>query len=316
MSSLLEGILARLEPEHARALEWFAANEGTVGPRPWRQDGQSVVPGLSIPLVAQRGIHQPAGWSCAVSITATSGRAYLDGKPQRLDDGTWVLPYRAHGGGDGSGLDSRWNRALLVNMSDRIPLGVFVHARGSAYRNLGLAMVEEYYEDQGTFLLRGPVAHPQSFALWEGEPTEWEPVVLAAESNDDSDTRVPTLARLRTAQDRFRETLLDAYSRRCAVTGYEAEPALQAAHILGYRGGSSQQVRNGLLLRADVHLLYDRHLLSVEPTEGCVWLADSLCSTAYGDLQGKPIRLPVDGEKRPDPERLAVHFAVFSGSGG
>ena len=84
MDSVLADILSHLKPEHAAALEWFADHENVVGPRPWRKDGESIVPGVGFPVVAQRGIHQPRDWSCAISITATSNGAYLDGRPTPL----------------------------------------------------------------------------------------------------------------------------------------------------------------------------------------------------------------------------------------
>jgi putative restriction endonuclease len=310
--TLLETILTRVEPEHASALEWFVDHEGEIGARPWRRDGRSVVPGVTFPIVAQRGIHQPSGWSSAISITATASDSYMDGKPTPLGDGTWVLPYRAHGGKDGTGIDSRWNRALLANMLERLPVGVFVPERGS-YRNLGLAMVEDYYEDQATFLLRGPVRHTQRSAVWQDRVSPMnEQLILAAESSEDAEERVPAFVRRRRSQDRFRDALLSAYDRRCAITSYEAEPALQAAHILAYSGTSSQKVPNGILLRADIHLLYDRHLLSVDPANKRIWLADSLLPTAYGELHQIRLRLPENADLHPDPEKLAVHWAVFS----
>ena len=50
---------------------------------------------------------------------------------------------------------------------------------------------------------------------------------------------------------------MDAYGGRCAITGYDVEEALQAAHIVPYLGPQSNTVNNGLLLRADVHNLFD-----------------------------------------------------------
>jgi len=314
MLSLLDDILARVEPEHARALEWFVDHEGEVGPRPWRRSGKSVVPGVTFPLVAQRGIHQPRGWLVAISITATASSVYLDGKPTPLGDGTWVLPYRAHGGRDGVGVESRWNRALLMNMIERLPVGVFVPER-ETYRNLGLAMVEDYYEDQSAFLLRGPLRRSQNEALWQPRiPSASQRVFAAAESLEDADPRVPSLVRRRKAQDQFRTELLAAYDGKCAVTAYDAEPTLQAAHILAYSGASSQRVSNGLLLRADIHLLYDRHLLSVDPGQKRVWLVDSLRHSTYRNLHHAPLRTPRDAALSPDPEKLAVHWAVFTGA--
>ncbi len=313
MYSLLEEILAGLDPEHSAALHWFVEHEGDVGPRPWRSGGRSVVPGVTVPIVAQRGIHQPSGWSKAISITVTRGSQYLDGRRTPLGDETWALPYLAHSGGDGTGFDSRWNRALMENWLDRVPVGVFV-PEGREYLNLGLAMVEDFLPDQETFMLRGPVRYSHGLDVWERPASTVSAVpasLLVAEDLDEAEERVSAYVMRRKAQDRFREDLLSAYGRCCAVTRYDAEDALQAAHIIAYRGASSQQVRNGLLLRADIHLLYDRHLLSVNPGDNRVWLHERLKGTAYRELERRPIYLPDDQALRPEPGRLELHWAVF-----
>lgn len=310
-ASFLEEIIAALPVQHARALEWFVAHEGEIGPRPWRVGGRSPVPGVDIPLVAQRGIHQPRGWSLALSITATTASMYLDGMRTQVDQDTWVLPYREHSGGDGTGLRSRWNRALDRNRFERVPVGVFVPA-GRQYLNLGLAMVESYDETSGTFLLRGPVRFAQPETTWapsDEEPASVDFQLMAAESEPDE--RYSVLARRRRSQDRFRDELLAAYGGECAVTGYDAVEALQGAHILAYSGRSSQLVTNGILMRADVHLLFDRHLLSVNPDHWEVALSPAVRQSAYGELHGAGIRLPRRTEQHPSLEKLAVHWAVF-----
>jgi len=96
------------------------------------------------------------------------------------------------------------------------------------------------------------------------------------------------------------------------VTGYDAEDALQATHIIAYLGASSQQVCNGLLLRADIHLLYDRHLLSVNPHDNRVWAHERLKGTAYGEVGRRPVYLANDRAPSPEPERLELHWAVFA----
>lgn len=307
---LLESAVARVEPEHARALEWFASHEGDVGRRPWRQDGESVVPGVTVPLVAQRGIHKPDGWDLALSVTATKASVYLDGEPVAVDADTWVLPYKAHSGTDGEGLDSRWNQALFANAVERVPVGVFVPAvRG--YRNLGLAIVESYDEATRTFLLRGPVRPGQSATLWEAPAESMEEDDLVFVAGEDASERALAWTRRRRDQDRFRESLLIAYSCKCCVTDCDAEAALQGAHILAYSGRSSQSSRNGLLLRADVHLLFDRNLLAIEPEKHTVRVAPRIQRTVYGDLDRRPIRPPLEDRHAPDPAKLEVRWAVF-----
>ena len=310
MSSPLADILERIDPEHALVLGWFVDHEGEVGPRPWREGGQSVVPGVDIPIVAQRGIHQPHGWALALSVTATNSSVYLDGRPTAVDDETWVLPYSAHAGGDGAGYASRWNRALLENKRARVPVGVFV-PDGRTYRNLGLAMVESYDPGSDTFLLRGPVHSDQGASTWDAWSPDEDTAPLDTLAMEDSNDRVAALVRRRFEQAHFRENLLSAYSEQCAITGCDAPDALQGAHILAYSGRSSQRVENGLLLRADIHLLFDRHLLSVDPGEMRVRLGGRLMDTVYSELHGRPVALPPHRSDTPSKEKLAVHWAVF-----
>jgi putative restriction endonuclease len=73
----------------------------------------------------------------------------------------------------------------------------------------------------------------------------------------------PHLTRPRLGQGAFRVLVTEAYGRRCAVTGEKTLPVLTAAHIKPYHRSGPHDVRNGLLLRSDLHLLFDRGLLTV-----------------------------------------------------
>jgi putative restriction endonuclease len=65
------------------------------------------------------------------------------------------------------------------------------------------------------------------------------------------------LTKPRLGQGAFQALVLDSYSRRCAVSGERTLPALEAAHIKPYAISGPHEVRNGLLLRADIHNLFD-----------------------------------------------------------
>ena len=65
----------------------------------------------------------------------------------------------------------------------------------------------------------------------------------------------------RPRQDAFRQALLLAYEGRCAITGCDAEPALEAAHVADWR--SENDAGAGILLRADLHKLFDAGLLVI-----------------------------------------------------
>lgn len=114
----------------------------------------------------------------------------------------------------------------------------------------------------------------------------------------------------RKGQPEFREKLLVAYSSRCAVTGYDAEPALEAAHILGYAETGSQAVTNGLLLRADIHTLFDMGHLWINPETMTVVLSEALASTCYQNLAGKPLFMPARAEDRPSKEGLQARWLL------
>ena len=71
------------------------------------------------------------------------------------------------------------------------------------------------------------------------------------------------LTRPRLGQGAFRVLVTDAYQRRCAITGEKTLPVLNASHIKPYSQEGPHEVRNGLLLREDLHTLFDRGYLTV-----------------------------------------------------
>jgi HNH endonuclease len=109
--------------------------------------------------------------------------------------------------------------------------------------------------------------------------------------DDVRDARRRTMRQLvaRQGQRSFRSALLDVYSGRCAVTGCEVEAVLEAAHIRPYAGPQTNSVQNGLLLRADIHTLFDLRLLSVHEDSRSVLLAPTLQNSIYANLAGRLI---------------------------
>ncbi|WP_199257012.1 HNH endonuclease [Tomitella fengzijianii] len=127
-----------------------------------------------------------------------------------------------------------------------------------------------------------------------------------ADPDEDSREFEGRVIATRRGQPRFRKALLDAYGGACAVTGCTARPALEAAHILPYRGDHTNDVRNGLLLRADVHTLFDLFLITVaEDLTMCV--APRLAGAGYEKYDGQPLLLPAEETHRPSADALAHH---------
>src|SRR5258708_30539604 len=73
----------------------------------------------------------------------------------------------------------------------------------------------------------------------------------------------PVFTRPRLGQGSFQAAILDAYARRCAITGERVLPVLEAAHIVPYGEGGEHRVDNGLLLPRDLHALFERGYLTV-----------------------------------------------------
>lgn len=75
----------------------------------------------------------------------------------------------------------------------------------------------------------------------------------------------PTPVRRRLGQGSFQMLVTDTYQRHCAVTGERALPTLEAAHVLPVSEGGRHELGNGLLLRSDIHRLFDRGYVTVTP---------------------------------------------------
>ena len=124
----------------------------------------------------------------------------------------------------------------------------------------------------------------------------------------DARERISRMMAQRRGQPAFRNALLDAYDRKCAITGCEVVEVLEAAHILPYRGPDTNKVVNGLLLRADVHTLFDSGLIAVDVKNMTVLVDKSLEGSEYWTLRGQKLRLPSDTEQRPNCEVLKMHY--------
>ena len=113
----------------------------------------------------------------------------------------------------------------------------------------------------------------------------------------------------RRGQKQFRHSLLAAYSSRCAITGCDVPELLEAAYILGYKGRQTNHISNGLLLRTDIHTLFDLRLITVDGGTFTVKLHPSLRGGEYGDLEGIKISLPEYSSLRPNAVALSMHGA-------
>lgn len=121
----------------------------------------------------------------------------------------------------------------------------------------------------------------------------------------------PALMRRRLGQGAFRVAVTDAYARACTITGEHSFPVLEAAHIRPFAADGPHSVNNGLLLRSDLHRLFDRGYLTVTP-EYRLEVSPALKQhfdngRSYYPLHGQKVALPGRPVDHPSVELLGWH---------
>ena len=121
----------------------------------------------------------------------------------------------------------------------------------------------------------------------------------------------PQLFLPRLGQGSFRIAVMQAYERACAVTTEHSLPTLDAAHIKPYSDGGEHMVSNGLLLRSDIHRLFDKGYVTVTQDlrfEVSRRLKEDFHNgKSYYSLQGSEIHVPSGNADRPDTAMLSWH---------
>lgn len=152
--------------------------------------------------------------------------------------------------------------------------------------------------------------------LWARLQTAQSTPILLGEGLARYGTPVLTLPRL--GQATFRVFVTDAYQRRCALTNERTLPALDAAHIKPFSASGEHRVENGLLMRRDLHALFDRGYITVTPSlsiEVSRRIREEFENGRdYYRLHGRAIRPPTNSAHHPSAENLRWHNErVFKG---
>lgn len=114
--------------------------------------------------------------------------------------------------------------------------------------------------DEGNMLWNRVEDVIQNYGLFSRPENNKSQLVLA---EPEEDYTRKYLTRVRLGQGAFRVQLTDAYQRKCSVTGERTLPALEAAHIKPFSESGPYYLSNGLLLRADLHKLFDAGYLTI-----------------------------------------------------
>lgn len=291
MSELSER-LAELPLQHKQALEWFGDRRGQVvsWPEP-----------LNDLFLVQRakGIHRPKAWAYTLSVRQSLGSPYADRQPVGAPNGAWTYEYFQEGTDPADRDKSYGNRGLMACLADGIPVGVLIQEQGKPnvrYRVWGVAKVLGW--TGGHFQLQGYDAAGEmtdpvdpDFAYVAIPPV----YVNVAESSpidvEDARKRIDAQIVVRQGGREFRKSALKDFNGSCAISDWAVEAVLEAAHIVPYRGAQTDQADNALLLRADLHTLFDRELLHIDPETRRIKLAAPLKNGPYAAFEGQEVRL-------------------------
>jgi putative restriction endonuclease len=121
--------------------------------------------------------------------------------------------------------------------------------------------------------------------------------------------------RPRLRQADFRLKLVSCYEASCAITGTQIPQILEAAHIIPFSGDGVHSFENGILLRSDIHRLFD---------DGLIWIDDEYCVVVspvllnenahqdYAALNGRKIFLPKNRQMWPSIENIQRHRKLIA----
>lgn len=162
---------------------------------------------------------------------------------------------------------------------------------------------------------------PVGMALWTELRARLDTTTVpevAAVGEEQERYGAPVSIKPRLGQGAFRAEVTDAYSRRCAITGEKTLPALEAGHIRPYAKNGPHEIRNGILLRSDLHNLFDLGYLTVTldyKVEVSRQIREEFENGRhYYALHGQSLAvIPQREEARPAPEFLEWHHGIFKG---
>ncbi len=268
--------------------------------------------GERIPLVnPQRGIFKPRQMRYLLSIRTVfprpGGRIWYDDQRQvhrQIFDGEETVDY-AFMGKDPEAADNRWLKEAWEN---QVPVIYFLGVSPGRYQSV----IPTYISGWDGFALKSTLTF--GIPYQEG---------LTAPGNATERRYALRMVKERLHQATFREAVLYAYGRRCAITGLPETQLLDAAHIIadGDEALGQPVVPNGLALSKIHHAAFDAHLIGIDPdyrlhvSDRLLDQEDGPMLKALKQLNGSELHLPSRSRDYPDRDRLDRRFEVFRAAG-
>ena len=290
---------AALTPSHSAALDWFASHSGQTVP--W----SALNKGHQRFAIIPKGIYRPKGWRNSLSIKIIPEGTYPDEEPHA---GAGGRRFRYHQEAP-KGLDATTyptNVGLANCMEDGVPVGVIRRLSPKPkprYEVLGLGLILDWKD--GFFLIELIDGDTAQRGTADGvQPADEVVLNTPPVSLADAREKIAGAIIRRRGQAKFRAAVMKAYGGRCAISHCDVAAVLEAAHIKPYLGDHTNVVKNGLLLRADLHTLFDLKLLSIEPKTHTVVVAETLKETDYWTYHGRVLAAPLEAQDRPADDCL------------
>jgi len=176
----------------------------------------------------------------------------------------------------------------------------------------------------GTVTALGLLQIKNAVLTWQGKAPitlpsniifeSWSPVENWIELRENL-TRTERMTVVRPGAAEFRQTILIEYGGQCAITKFTSIQSLDVAHIVPYHGPESDEVQNAILLRSDIHKLFDAGLVRIDyilAKREYICRIHDFIKEDYGDYDGRVLSLPRDSFSHPSKDALIINQGIHS----
>ncbi len=198
------------------------------------------------------------------------------------------------------------NFIIILCKFDNLVLNVFKnHTDLKLTKNIS----KVYYEGDKSFQIIKNLAERMCELIQIKLDENYDDDFFDIKNLEDARKKIKKLVTYRQGQPKFRSGLMKNYENKCCITGCEVLDVLEACHIYPYLGPKTNHLSNGLILRSDLHLLYDKGLLCIDENYKVKisgrWRNDPM----YSIYHGKKISLPHDN--LPNKQALNLKLMEF-----
>jgi putative restriction endonuclease len=202
----------------------------------------------------------------------------------------------------------------FIKLNSKVPISKLRPYYANNYnRNMSIQLVDVRFFDGDYEHVIKTLRNATGYILpAEAANTAQEPNSNENYSPGDDDEResITRQIKARRGQQQFRDALRARYGNICMITKCELLDVLEAAHIKPYRGSNDNHPGNGLLLRSDIHTLFDLNLIGIKPETMEIFIHPSAMIQEYQQYHGS--KLTGCGKERPSIEALQIRWELFN----